>query len=90
MSLVCYDWVQFGMDQISLVWFSLDWYGSVWFGMVEFGLVWMILVWKMNWFLFRFEDEYVIIVRAQAQLSSWVYKLVKIEVEATATTDEEV
>ena len=72
MSLVWCGWVWFGVVEFGLICMSL-----VWYGWVRFGLVWLSLslVW-WGWFLFGLEDEHWLIVRAQAQLSSWVYELV--------------
>ena len=72
MSLVWCGWVWFGVVEFGLICMSL-----VWYGWVRFGLVWLSLslVW-WGWFLFGLEDEHLIILRAQAQLSSWVYELV--------------
>ena len=52
MSLVWCGWVQFGMDEMGLVWLSPVWYGWVWLGVVEFGLLWMSSVW-LGWKIIR-------------------------------------
>ena len=45
LSLVCYGWVWFGVDEFGLVWMSLAWCSWVQFGVDEFGLVWLNSVW---------------------------------------------
>ena len=52
MSLVWCSWVQFGMDEMGLVWLSPVWYGWVWLGVVDFCLFW-IMTWMIVVFCFR-------------------------------------